>query len=45
MVQGIFKIVLRFRDRHVFMCQSVEILKGFQYFNFETDFQGNEKLF
>ena len=44
MVLGIFKITLRLRDRYVFMWQSVKILKRFQYFNFETDFQEKENV-
>ena len=42
---GIFKIALCFRDWHVFMWQSVEILNVFNAVNFETNFLKKEKLF
>ena len=42
MAQGIFKIVLPLRDRHVFISES---FKRFQYFNFETNFLENKNLF
>ena len=42
MVLRTFKIALRLRDWHVFICGNFEC---FQYFNFETDFLENETFF
>ena len=45
MVVGIFRISLRLGNRHVFMLAIIGNFQGFQYFNFETNFLKNEKLF
>ena len=44
-VLGIFKIALRFRDRHIFMWQSVKVSNVFNTSKFETNFLENENLF
>ena len=45
MVQGILKIACRLRDRHVFMCQSVEILNVFNTLTLKRIFWKTKTFF